>query len=229
MPWNFGSVGSGAASGAATGASVGGPWGALIGGVAGALTGGFMGGPKKPDWSGVEGDIDQRQGQINDFAVRLDAARNNVLTNYKNLQTNTMNKFMPLYEARLAGRGLSASGGAFASGVANEATNLESHYNDLNTGLTESNLNTINQMNSDLWNAKNQISFGKMGVNYQQGQSLAASQGSMFGSAVGPLAGMAAKGLGSLFNRSSPTPTENTNPFGRTWWNNDNSPMTGGR
>lgn len=195
---------------------------------------GFFGGGQGPDFGNIQDVINQRQSQIDDFSNRLDAARNNVLSNYKNLQTNTMNKFMPLYEARLAGRGLSASGGAFASGVANEATNLESHYNDLNTSMTESNLNSVENARASLFAPQMGLAENESMLPYAQRQSRQAMFGKLAGGAVGSIFGPAGAAIGSniggLFSSSpatSETPTQNTNPFARQWWNSNNSPAGG--
>lgn len=67
----------------------------------------------------------QRTGEIDAFARELAAQRQNYKTKLEQLQSNAFNRFVPDYEAKLAGRGLQVSGGAYASGLGRESAQLQ--------------------------------------------------------------------------------------------------------
>lgn len=157
-----------------------GPIGSMIGSAAGGMIGGMFGGADKgPDFSGMQDIINQRQAQITAFGNSLEAARNNVLNNYKDLQTNTMARFAPAFEAKLGARGISASSGAYASGVGQEAAGLQGQYDMVNANMTESNLNTVGQMQSQLFGPQYQLAENKAMLPYAQQQSSSAASGKM--------------------------------------------------
>jgi hypothetical protein len=214
MAFDFGRLGAGIATGGLS-----------------EVAGGLFGGGGGPDFSGIQDIIRQRQQQIDAFSNKLEAARNNVLSNYQNLQTNTMKRFAGDFESALAGRGITASSGAFASGVGREATQLQAGYDTLNTQLTENNLNTIGQMQSQLFGPQMGLAENQAMLPYAQRQSqknaifglLGTGAGALFGGAGGALLG---KNAGQAL---APTGGADylQNSLGKNWWGGEGSPIPG--
>lgn len=198
---------SGASGGAEAGAEAGGPWGAVAGGLFGGAASSLFGGKNSPNFSGLNDIIAQRQRQIDDFAAKLEAARGNVLSNYQNLATSTVKNFMPQFEASLAGRGISANGGAFASGVGREAANLQSGYNMLNANMTSIDMSTIAGMEEGLFAPSMNLGTMETMIPWQMQQENK--------QAIGTLTGVGANLLGRYLNTWNPSARRSTYATGQ--------------
>lgn len=180
--------------------------GFAAGGGAGAIIGGMMGGSSGPNFQPIKDAITLRQHQIDEFSNQLESARNNVLANYQNLQKHTMARFSGAFEASLAGRGLSPTGGAFASGVGQKAGELESQYDTLNTNMTEKNLYDVENMRSQLFGSQMGLAEGETMIPYQAGQAKNAFMMNLLGSgakmAMGAALGPGGAAASSLIDQS---------------------------
>lgn len=193
--------GAGAASGAMSGAQMGmaaGPWGALAGGVIGGAVGAF-GGSKGPNYGALDDLISQRRSEIEAFSQRLESARNNVLTQYKNLQATTMARFAPALEASLAGRGLTVGSGAFASGIAHEAVGLQAGYDELNTNMTEKNLYDVDNLRAGLFAPQMQLGAMKAKSAYEARSAMMNAMGGALSKAMPAMAQGASSAGSSIF------------------------------
>lgn len=175
-------TGGGGIGGWAADAALG-PAGLLMGG-AGSMFGGG------PNFGPINDLISQRQAEINAFEQRLESARNNVLSNYQNLQSTTMARFMPMAEAQLAGRGLSVGSGAFASALAKEAVGLQGNYDAMNANMTEKNLYDVENERANLFGSRLGVANQQMMIPFEQKQQLLGAGLGILG--MGAKAGMAA-------------------------------------
>lgn len=133
---------AGATMGAALAAPTGGlsvPVGALLGATAG-LGMGFMGGKKGPDYSKVTDLYNKRQAQIGAFAANLARARAKYMTSLNNMYNDAYSRFSGNAEAGFASRGMSVSGGAFASTLAKEAGRMSFEGANLAAGMEREDL-----------------------------------------------------------------------------------------
>lgn len=219
------SGGLGSMGGMGIGAVLGGPMGASVGSMLGGQIGGMFGDSGGPNMQGMQDIITQRNNQIEEFRQQLETARNNVLNNYQNLQTNTMNRFMPQFEASLAGRGLHASGGAFGSGVGMKAGELQGGYDSMNATMTHDDLNTIGNMKAGMFAPQMDLAGSMAGAKYQSNLAGQQNMGRMMGAGMSMLGG---SGMGgSLIGRGIFGGQAPSSQPGYESFNNYNNRLTG--
>lgn len=122
-------VGSGVGLG--VGAAVGGPAGAMIGASMGGMVGGMFDKDSGPDYTNVTNQFNARNAQIAGFAKQLAGARAKYLSSLNNMYNSAYARFSGNAEAGFASRGMSVSGGAFASTLAKQTAQYQSELEPL--------------------------------------------------------------------------------------------------
>ena len=135
-------------AGAGTGAAIGTAFMPGIGTAVGAGVGagmGFLGGKKGPDYSNITRLYNERATQIGAFAQSLASARAKYLTSLNNMYNNAYARFSGTAEAGFANRGMSVSGGAFASALARKAAEYQDAGDVAAVGMEREDLGRIDQ------------------------------------------------------------------------------------
>ena len=100
-----------------------------------------MFGPKQgPDYSNVTERFNARNTQISEFAKKLAASRAKYMTSLNNMYNDAYSRFAGNAEAGFASRGMSVSGGAFASTLARETGRMSFEGANLEAGMEREDL-----------------------------------------------------------------------------------------
>lgn len=97
----------------------------------------------KPDYSRVDSQYAARQSQIASFAQNLASSRARYMTSLNNLYNDAYTRFSGNAEAGFASRGLSVSGGAFASTLAKEAGRMSFEGANIGAGMEREDIRSI--------------------------------------------------------------------------------------
>lgn len=105
----------------------------------------LFGGGGGPDYSGVTAQYNARNAQIGAFAANLAQSRAKYMTSLNNMYNDAYSRFSGNAEARFANRGMSVSGGAFASTLAKEAGRMSFEGANLSAGMEREDLNSVDK------------------------------------------------------------------------------------
>lgn len=132
-------------------------WGAIAASVAAPMIGGMAQGLFGRRDFGSSYDqrlINQRQSEISNFANQLAQARQGYKQTLSNMYANSFKNYMPMAEAKFAGRGMQVSGGAYAAALARESANNEANMATQLSQAEREDANTIAQMQTGLFNTQ---------------------------------------------------------------------------
>lgn len=116
--------------------------GLLVGSLAMSAYSAF-GKKKGPDYSGVKNQFEARNSQISAFAQSLASARAKYMTSLKSMYDNAYSRFSGNAEAGFASRGMSVSGGAFASTLARETGRMQQEGDVLAADMERDDLRSV--------------------------------------------------------------------------------------
>lgn len=166
-------------------------WGAIAGAIAAPLVGGMAQGLFGKSNFGSSYDqnlINQRQAEINGFAAQMAKARGEYKTTLSNMYAKSFQNYMPMAEAKFAGRGLQVSGGAYAAALAKESANNEANMAVQLSQAEREDAATIANMQTGLFNsnfaASTQDLLGKQNAARQSEANLWGSVGQSLGGAA---------------------------------------------
>lgn len=215
---------AGMIAGGGIGAVAGGPAGAALGMAAGGAIGGVVGGmfdkDEGPDYSPVTAQFAARNAQIGEFSRNLASARAKYLSSLNNMYNTAYARFSGNAEAGFANRGMSVSGGAFASALARKSAEFQSQLEPTVYQAESNDLKSVdNAYGANSAGYMSAISGGpalKYGADRQDSRDM--------GGFVGKLGLMyAGKKMGlydnpnSTFNSDVPSSTNNSIPTKMDW------------
>lgn len=130
----------------------------------------------------------RRQAEINGFAAQMTAARGNYKNTLSKMYETSYANFMPMAEAKFAGRGMQVSGGAYAAALAKESANNEANMAVQLSQAEREDAQTIASMQTGLYNsafaASNQDLLMKNNAARQSEANLWGGVGSALGGAA---------------------------------------------
>lgn len=128
--------------------------------------------------------INQRRGEIDDFARQLATARAKYVTSLGNMYQNSFNRFSQDAEARFANRGLAVNGGAFAAALARETSRYQSELEPLAFNAERDDLTRVESMRDSLFGNLFKADVGERGAKYKANQDMWQGLGNFAGTAA---------------------------------------------
>lgn len=130
----------------------------------------FGGGGSKKPWYD-ESWFNQRESQINTFESNLNSARTNYLTSLNNMYNQAYSRFSGNAEAGFANRGMSVSGGAFASALAKKTAEFQAQGDVTAAQMAREDLGTVEGFRSALFGMKTSVKSGAANMEYATSQA----------------------------------------------------------
>lgn len=110
--------------------------------------------------------FNERINQISEFDSKLASARTKYLTSLNNMYNDAYTRFTANAEPGFASRGLSVSGGAFATALANKAAEFQAQLTPLAFQAEREDLGAVDSARAGLFSQKAGAKFGAAGREY---------------------------------------------------------------